>query len=144
VYSNIRFVTTYPYSIIYTADFKILEQAPSQSHLISSPSITAHADLSQSTIQQQTQQTGQDGLVTFQLLTLVLPNTTIVSQLSPSPVVLATVTTVTVSDDALPTPTSEKQQGGKNASPSRIDLARAKFRVIFVLWPALIGISMSL
>ena len=83
-------------------------------------------------------------------LTLVLPNTTIVSALAPRP-------TVAPANAGIPPVTEEEaaehskhdgqrpqtSDAGGNAG-QRIDLERLKFRLVFILWPALVGITMAL
>lgn len=82
-------------------------------------------------------------------LTLVLPNATTVSALPPQPTsakhtpALAPITeeqeeAYLHSHDSLPS------TGGGTSVAHRIDFERLKFRVVFIFWPALIGITMAL
>lgn len=93
------------------------------------------------------QTTAPDELFT-PYLTLVLPNATVTSALQP------------VRTSARPTPTrppissdeedaylhAQSPQYIAGASPvgHRIDFEKLKFRLVFILWPALIGITMAL
>lgn len=80
--------------------------------------------------------------------TFVLPNTTIISQLAPTK-------TMDTPQTVYPNPLKPGQDvasGGKghyhNSASSlgstRVDLEKLKFRLVFIVWPALIGISMAL
>ncbi|KAJ7767969.1 hypothetical protein DFH07DRAFT_1058453 [Mycena maculata] len=94
-------------------------------------------------------QLGADDLnATHPLLTLVLPSSTIVSDLAPT-LEFAAATTISAS----PLPVG----GGGGANLNRVhspssganprkasDFRNARFRLLFVVWPALIGISMAL
>ena len=83
-------------------------------------------------------------------LTLVLPNTTVTSALAPRPTssrAYAVATPVT--------PLAQGQVGDaqthagdamqkSDAGSGRVDLERLKFRMVFILWPTLVGITMAL
>ncbi|THH31661.1 hypothetical protein EUX98_g2547 [Antrodiella citrinella] len=104
------------------------------------------------------------------VMTLVLPDTTILSTLAPttprptpttpaSPLAAAAVTTATATT-ATPAVVIQDQPegpperggpgiGGRRKSSSatstrRVDMEKVKFRVVFILWPVLIGLSMAL
>lgn len=83
-------------------------------------------------------------------LTFVLPNTTVVSALLPRP------SSTRVSPMATPVvPLPQTTQAGdstgmrsetqkSDANSGRVDFERLKFRLVFILWPALVGITMAL
>ena len=83
-------------------------------------------------------------------LTLVLPDTTVVSALSPRP------TPPRPPSNGPPVSVEEENEFRKHDSAAaqindaggmagqRIDLERLKFRLVFILWPALVGITMAL
>lgn len=89
-----------------------------------------------------------DGLYT-PYLTVVLPNATSVSALTPQR------TTARPSPSIAPVTPDEEDAYLHPHGPSsnsaagfslggRIDLERLKFRIVFVLWPAIVGITMAL
>lgn len=83
-------------------------------------------------------------------LTLVLPDTTVVSALSPRPA------SATPRPAASPVSSADEEEYLKHdfahgqasdagaGAAQRIDLERLKFRLVFILWPALVGITMAL
>jgi len=78
------------------------------------------------------------------LLTLVLPSSTIVSELTPTPSFAASSTVV-----ANPLPSSSDGlnrvlNGGVSTTGKRFDMEKFKFRLVFIVWPALIGLSMAM
>ena len=78
--------------------------------------------------------------------TLVLPNATTVSEIAQTSNI---VTATTIYADPLRNGQGDtglnKIHNGAGASASkRVDLEKIKFRLVFILWPALIGISMAL
>lgn len=85
-------------------------------------------------------------------LTLVLPNATITSALAPRPtVVKPPMAGAPVSNDEeaeyLKHDHAQIQQtsdAGGGTAAHRVDLERLKFRLVFILWPALVGITMAL
>jgi len=74
------------------------------------------------------------------LLTLVLPNTTIVSTLSPTPSGQFPASTTVYADSFRNTRT----RNGERTRSGRVDLETVSFRIMFILWPALVGILMAL
>ena len=94
---------------------------------------------------------GGDGLYT-PYLTLVLPNTTIVSALPAhsvtSKVSTPTVAPITPEDEQAylhsHTPNSDANVSPANSINHRIDFERLKFRIVFILWPAIVGITMAI
>jgi hypothetical protein len=78
----------------------------------------------------------------FKIANLTITNSSITSTTSPSSTVSTDPAQKTTHDDPLPL--------GKGPGPhaynanQKIDLERAKFRVVFILWPTLIGITMAL
>ncbi|KII85492.1 hypothetical protein PLICRDRAFT_178557 [Plicaturopsis crispa FD-325 SS-3] len=91
--------------------------------------------------------TSIDPRIAAPLLTLVLPSTTYVSQLSPTtgPAAQQTVyaSPIAGSDSGKPLSRQSSAASGKSAS-QRIDMEKIKFRLVFILWPALIGITMAM
>ncbi|KAJ6618211.1 hypothetical protein B0H10DRAFT_1795971 [Mycena sp. CBHHK59/15] len=126
----LHFVSVYPPMTIYTAGFTI------------TPSIT------DSTLPYVPQVDNVN--VTHPTLTLVLPSTTIVTELGPAPSQIEAATTIVA--DLLP------EGGGAGAGLNRVhspssavanpkkgsSFDKAMFRLVFIAWPALIGISMAL
>lgn len=82
-------------------------------------------------------------------LTLVLPNATITSALAPRPTVAKPpMGAPPVSNDEeaeyLKHDHQQIQQTSDAGGGHRVDLERLKFRLVFILWPALVGITMAL
>ncbi|KAJ7489161.1 hypothetical protein FB451DRAFT_1223923 [Mycena latifolia] len=123
----ILFISIYPPMKIWTADFGII------------PAVT---DATLPYIPQL-----DDTNVTHPRLTIVLPSATIVSELAPT-TKFAAATTIS----AGPLPAGGGAGTGLNRvhSPSSANprqgsgFQHAKFRLMFIVWPALIGISMAL
>ncbi len=130
-----RFVCQHPPVTIYTADFTITGMT--SLFPLHGPIIDSHNDSAASVV-----------YVTPQL-TLVLPDTTTVSNLKPVPSTIR----------ASPTPSSSttlQDEGSGSSGPRNgaltagvrkrptVDLERLKFRFVFVFWPTLIGITMAL
>lgn len=126
IYSTLRFTTTRPMPLtIYTADFTIFDNATA---IESFPRPTAEID-------------NING--TQLLLTLVLPSTTIVSQLPPTPNIVASSTVIA---DPLPsgggaggTGLNHVWNGGISARSKKFDMEKFKFRLVYIVWPALVG-----
>jgi hypothetical protein len=77
------------------------------------------------------------------LLTLVLPNTTIISSLAPTPSRQLTASATVYADS--PRNGRFHNGAGKRATRNpRIDLEKVKFRIVFILWPAMVGTLMAL
>ncbi|EKM48461.1 uncharacterized protein PHACADRAFT_266345 [Phanerochaete carnosa HHB-10118-sp] len=85
-------------------------------------------------------------------LTLVLPNTTLVSALAPQPRTSAlspTATPVSADDESAyrrahephGASSSSGAAGGRHAV---VDFERLKFRLVFILWPAVVGLTMAM
>ena len=80
-------------------------------------------------------------------ITLVLPNTTVVSTLKPTLAATASTTTappmtITPPPDP-PRQASSAQAVGVRKRPT-VDLERLKFRFVFIFWPTIIGLTMAL
>ncbi|KAJ7182855.1 hypothetical protein C8R43DRAFT_15148 [Mycena crocata] len=117
------FSSAYPPMKIWTADFNIAPPLITDSTLPYTPQL-------------------DDANATHPQLTIVLPSATIVSDLAPTPK-FAAATTV----EAGPLPPGGGGGGGLNRvhSPNRARKGDdARFRLVFIVWPAVIGISMAL
>ncbi|KAF7328707.1 hypothetical protein MSAN_02472700 [Mycena sanguinolenta] len=112
----VQFISAYPILTIWTADFQILS--------LITDSVLPYSD-----------PTPDD------LLTLVLPTTTLVTTLTPAAVVPAATTVI-----AEPLPDDGGAGAGLNRvyQPSNAKPGKDSSRVVFIAWPALVGISMSL
>ncbi|GJE92426.1 hypothetical protein PsYK624_085800 [Phanerochaete sordida] len=84
-------------------------------------------------------------------LTLVLPNTTTVSALAPqrtSARPAASAPPVSASDEDAYLHAhgggATSGAGGAGALGRHIDFERLKFRLVFIIWPALVGITMAM
>ncbi|CAL1710977.1 unnamed protein product [Somion occarium] len=141
---HVRFV--FASETIYTADFTITDMDEPSSHKAkfvtrTSSSVPAGASLF------------------TPIVTFVLPDTTVVSQLSPtymtprptntipssmyssySPVGVEGNTIIQVEAE----PTGIVRSNDAAAAAGRMDIEKLKFRVVFILWPALIGLTMAL
>ncbi|KAI8986855.1 hypothetical protein BD414DRAFT_461297 [Trametes punicea] len=130
---HMRFICQQPPLTVYTADFTIINMA--NIYPIDGLTIDAHNE-SAPTITYITPE-----------LTLVLPDATVVSTLKPTPVTMrptATAPPLTIEEDE---PYAPAQTGAAVATAGKrptIDMERLKFRLVFIFWPALVGISMAL
>lgn len=131
VHSYVRFFSKHPPVSAYTAFFTILDTSTMEA-------------LRQGTLDNQTTPSA-DGLYT-PYLTLILPNATSVSALLP------VSTSIKLSPTA-PAVSSEEEDAYLHAHDGQpvtsgaertIDFERLKFRLVFILWPALVGITMAL
>ncbi|OJT13457.1 hypothetical protein TRAPUB_9987 [Trametes pubescens] len=77
-------------------------------------------------------------------LTLVLPDATIVSMLKPTLVTLRPSATAPPLSTEQAAPPSSLQKGAAMATLPTLDIERFRFRIVFILWPALVGISMAM
>ncbi|PSR71474.1 hypothetical protein PHLCEN_2v12639 [Hermanssonia centrifuga] len=81
-------------------------------------------------------------------LTLVLPDTTYISPLAPRPTsATPSNTPVTVEEENEHLRDESGQKMTSNAIRDyglRMNLERLKFRLVFILWPALVGMTMAL
>ncbi|TCD68133.1 hypothetical protein EIP91_011498 [Steccherinum ochraceum] len=173
---HVRFVSQHPPSTVYTADFTIEDMhynsTAAYSHAIAEEgkhAATATAAATNGNTEQKLTSTTSVSLYT-PVMTLVLPDTTIVSTLAPTtpkPTLSKGPSQGIAAAAATPMPTTpsiviqpdpnadgEKVHGGtissskktSNASATtrRVDMEKLKFRVVFILWPVLIGLSMAL
>ncbi|KAJ7100782.1 hypothetical protein B0H15DRAFT_461027 [Mycena belliarum] len=122
----ILFISTYPPMNIWTSDFEI------------APTIT------DTTLPYTPQLDDASVALAHPRLTMILPGSTIVSELAPTAKVAAATTI-----SAGPLPASGGGGAGLNhvhspsgANPGKVQ--RARHRLVFLVWPALIGISMAL
>ncbi|OBZ78369.1 hypothetical protein A0H81_02242 [Grifola frondosa] len=131
---HMRFICDNPPLTIYTADFTIADMAPY------SPLHGGTIDANKSTVETVS--------IFTPVLTLVLPNSTVVSTLAP--------TTVPLRPSAVPSVISNEEDSymahdknpgaviGGTGRRTTVDLERFKFRLVFIFWPALIGITLAL
>ncbi|CDO77548.1 hypothetical protein BN946_scf184912.g47 [Trametes cinnabarina] len=132
---HMRFICQDPPLTVYTADFGITDMANMAP--LDGLDIGAHNESAPT--------------VTYvtPMLTLVLPDATVVSTLKPTPVTMRPTPTAppyTVEEDdephALPAQTGAAVATlGKRPT---LDMERIKFRLVFIFWPALVGISLAL
>ncbi|KAJ6482537.1 hypothetical protein C8R45DRAFT_1215308 [Mycena sanguinolenta] len=112
----VQFISAYPILITWTANFEILS--------LITDSVVSYSEL--------------DDPTTDELLTLVLPTTTLVTTLTPAAVVPAVATVV-----AGPLP-DDGAAGAGVYQPSGANPSKDSITLVFVVWPALVGISMAL
>ena len=129
--SYIRFDCKKPQLSIYTASFTIIDMS----------SIPAAG--------QQTQPNPTTGGFFTPYLTLVLPNETTVATLAPqrtSTKPSPTLAPISPEDEDayLHSHSPKTNNAGESPIRHRFDFERLKFRMVFVVWPALIGITMAL
>ena len=134
--SYVRFSCKTAAISVYTAFFTILDMASLSPASMSNQT----ADMS-------------DGFYT-PYLTLVLPNATIVSTLAPqrtSTRPSPTAPPVSTDDENTYLHAHEPQSNNAargswigNSLGRRIDFERLKFRLVFIIWPALVGITMAM
>ncbi|KZT18412.1 hypothetical protein NEOLEDRAFT_1143432 [Neolentinus lepideus HHB14362 ss-1] len=140
--STLRFISKDPVLTIYTANFAI---RPFSSNTLSNSTAIEPSPTTQAPVDP----APSNDMQPF-FLTLVMPNSTVVSELplrpSPTP-----VTTYYAGEEHYNSSPGPGQFQPKNkpysASLSRsavVDLEKLKFRIIFILWPALMGITMSI
>ncbi|KAF7792656.1 hypothetical protein EIP86_003753 [Pleurotus ostreatoroseus] len=143
--SYIRFVSFSPHIEVYTATFTILNMS-------SIAALTPGPHTPGAALANANQTTPAPDAFYTPYLTLVLPNTTITSALAPRPTssrAYAVATPVTPLDqsqvgDARTHTDGAMQRQRSDAGSGRVDLERLKFRMVFILWPALVGITMAL
>ncbi|KAH8103357.1 hypothetical protein BXZ70DRAFT_925208 [Cristinia sonorae] len=174
---HVRFVSHHPSATIYTADFAIRDM-DYDSLAEFSAAEKKHKQKAVSTDATTATPTTKASVMSLYtpVITLVLPDTTIISTLAPTtPKPTASSHTESLSQlaaaaavtSAPPSSTpavviqsdsdvqDEKEHGGtinssglrktSNASSNRrVDVEKLKFRIVFVLWPVLIGVSMAL
>ncbi|KAI0765010.1 hypothetical protein C8Q74DRAFT_1370886 [Fomes fomentarius] len=132
---HMRFVCQHPPVTIYTADFTITGMT--SLFPLHGPIIDPHNDSAASVVYFTPQ------------LTLVLPDTTTVSNLKPVPSTTrasptpSSSTTLQDEGSGLSGPRNGALTAGVRKRPT-VDLERLKFRFVFVFWPTLIGITMAL
>ncbi|KIY47724.1 hypothetical protein FISHEDRAFT_74390 [Fistulina hepatica ATCC 64428] len=147
---NLRF---FPYNkylrsqVVYTADF-VIANTTKNTPIVP---LSDEAGIGNST------QTQQPLTIkgTNRLLTLVLPSTTLVTQLAKPTLQpnISSYTTVTADSlenhgsssvskdgDSEPFP----QGRSRNSAAFKLDLEKLKFQLVFIVWPAMIGISMAM
>ncbi|KAI0360775.1 hypothetical protein OH77DRAFT_1418783 [Trametes cingulata] len=130
---HMRFICQQPPLTVYTADFTITDMA--SIYPLDGLTIDAHNETAPS--------------VTYitPMLTLVLPGATIVSTLKPTPVTMRPTSTappLSIEEDDRPTNTQTGAAVATLGKRPTIDMERFKFRMVFIFWPALVGISMAL
>ena len=134
--SYIRFNCKHAAVSVYTAFFTILDMASLMPASMSNQTTLAPDDLY------------------TPYLTIVLPNTTSVTTLAPTRASARpspTASPVSADDENAylhaHDPQSNSAIGGSSFGSSlgrRIDLERLKFRLVFIIWPAVVGITMAI
>ena len=134
--SYIRFTCKQPSTSYYTASFSILDMAS-----ISAAGQNVSGNLTSAT----------SHALSTPYLTLVLPNSTVVSALPARPTSAKATPTasrsaVSAEDEQsyLDSHTPKSAKSVSNSITHRIDFERLKFRIVFIFWPALVGITMAL
>lgn len=121
--STLRYLTSIPYDmVIYSADFGIVVQGDSL------PTPTNASASSRSTSQN----------LFFQA------TRTPSLSLAPSDSGTSTSTPGSVIPPLRPGDVGTIDQPSRNSAAGRIDIEKLKFRVVFILWPALLGVTMAL
>ncbi|KAG2031112.1 hypothetical protein BDR03DRAFT_973419 [Suillus americanus] len=126
---TLRYITNTPYDmIIYSADFRIVAQGDS----LRLPNVTnANASASASSVANSTTTTSQN--LFFQATNT--PSSSSSSTPSPTSVVIPPLR---------PGDVGNIDQPARSSAAGRIDIEKLKFRVVFILWPALLGVTMAL
>ncbi|KAG2095137.1 uncharacterized protein F5147DRAFT_584744 [Suillus discolor] len=123
---TLRYLTSIPYDmVIYSADFKIVVQGDSL------PTLTNASASARSTSQN----------LFFQAThtpSLLTPS------LAPSESGTSTPTPGNVIPPLRPGDVGNIDQPSRNSAAGRIDIEKLKFRVVFIFWPALLGVTMAL
>ncbi|KAI0674219.1 hypothetical protein C8Q78DRAFT_1013709 [Trametes maxima] len=130
---HIRFICPRPPLTVYTADFTITDMA--SIYPLDGLTIDAHNE-SVPTVTYITPE-----------LTLVLPDSTIVSTLKPTPVTMqptATPPPLSVQEDQSRASIQTSLASAALGKRPPLDMERLKFRFVSIFWPALVGISMAL
>ncbi|KAI0330670.1 hypothetical protein GY45DRAFT_1323424 [Cubamyces sp. BRFM 1775] len=130
---HMRFKCHQPPLTIYTADFTITDMATI--FPLDGLTIDAHNESAP--------------MVTYitPKLTLVLPDATLVSTLKPTPVTMrptATAPPLTIEEDDSHPSVQTGAAASTLGKQSMFDMERFKFRLVFIFWPALVGITMAL
>ncbi|KAI0816872.1 hypothetical protein BC628DRAFT_1413983 [Trametes gibbosa] len=130
---HIRFICQDPPVTVYTADFTIIDMA--SIYPIGSLTLDAHNE-SAPTVTYITPE-----------LTLVLPDATVISTLKPTPVTMrptATAPPLSLEEDGSHPDVQVGAAMSVLGKRSTLDIERFKFRLVFVFWPALVGVTMAL
>ena len=156
--SYVRFTSWKPPRMVYTSYFTVLDMSAAAALRGNATNSTLResniSTNSSSTASKRPSGTGGASLYTPHL-TLVLPGTTITSALAPRPPTASptpTASAVSVEDESEfekhDSPQEVRQVAQKTSSGAGrlggIDLERLKFRLVFIFWPTLVGISMAL
>ncbi|KAG2151568.1 uncharacterized protein EDB93DRAFT_262620 [Suillus bovinus] len=132
---TLRYLTNTPYEmVIYSADFRIVAQGDS----IPTPT-NANASAGASSAVGST-----SGNLFFQATRTLSPSVSPSSSLSGSESGTSTSTPSTVMPPLRPGDVGSIDQPSRNSAAGRIDIEKLKFRVVFILWPALLGVTMAL
>ncbi|RDX54434.1 hypothetical protein OH76DRAFT_1397729 [Lentinus brumalis] len=135
---HMRFICEDPPLTVYTADFTITGMTDLTP--FGGPYVDDHNN------------TDPNVVYVTPMLTLVLPDTTIVSALKPTPSTVSPKATAppesTLEDEGFNSRMRGQVQSGAAAASIRkrptVNLEYLKFRSVFVFWPSLIGIAMAL
>lgn len=128
--SHMRFIFEDPPNTIYSSDFTMTDMTgtlnTSNNNLFNYNSATASTNATST-------------LVSYVNITLVLPSTTVTSQIPNSASPITPATTVTFPPSGSPT-----QNSGASASGRRLRAEKAQMKIMVVLWPFLIGVALAL
>ncbi|TFY70472.1 hypothetical protein EVG20_g2531 [Dentipellis fragilis] len=132
----IRFIGKHPSFTVYSSRFTVTGMAGSDSTNISTIPVGALTNPDAS---------GAIPYKTAPIFTIVLPGTTLTSSQLP------VQTPTTISAPSLPSHGSEakspeqpEKASQRNGVVGRVDMEKLKFRLVFILWPALMGITMAM
>ncbi|KAA1467538.1 hypothetical protein DENSPDRAFT_251109 [Dentipellis sp. KUC8613] len=132
----IRFIGKHPAFTVYSSRFTITGMAGSDSTNVSTIPVGALTNSDTS---------GAVPYKTAPIFTVVLPGTTLTSSQLP------VQTPTTISAPSLPSHSSEakspeqpEKADQRNGVVGRVDMEKLKFRLVFILWPALMGITMAM
>jgi len=168
---HVRFVSHQPPHTYYTADFSIRDMEYNSTATFSTAEKDKEKEQvkAKATSTEHIPSTTSSASLYTPVMTLVLPDTTITSTLAPTtpkptpsqgaPLAAAAITTpppssptpaVVIQPDQDVEPEHAGTISGSRKSKSsatstrRVDMEKLKFRVVFILWPVLIGLSMAL
>ncbi|EPQ51424.1 hypothetical protein GLOTRDRAFT_132798 [Gloeophyllum trabeum ATCC 11539] len=143
---TLRFICKDPLLTVYTADFTISDGRP--------PISTRSLELDSATPTLTTPHLPVAPTSNMQpfFLTLVMPDLTLVSQLPPRPTPTPVTTFYAGQEQEDQGSDSSSRLGPAKSRPTSaswsrfavLDIEKIKFRIVFILWPALMGITMAI
>lgn len=131
--STIRFVFKKPPMIVYTADFLIISsgQCSSSESVMSCQHMSDYAAMLSSSTVTSMSTTSSSAISRISGTSNVLPSSTVVAD------------ALGQGDAGMGLHSGSKSKGAASTN-GRVDLEKFKFRMIFIVWPALVGVSMAL